>query len=566
MLTRRLLAFCTAAALCLSSATLANAELGGQQVATGPAHSCAITRARTLECWGANVSGQLGNGTTTASTTPVEVAGIPESSRVVIGQSHTCAVDLDGNARCWGSNALGQLGDGTTTNRSTPVLVSGIGTVNQIAAGAFHTCASTTTGLWCWGFNESGQIGDGTTTNRPAPVQIVAGSVGNLAAGLGHTCAVFGGAKCWGSNAFGQLGDGTTVDRLTPVSVSGGGGFSVLAAGGSHTCALSGQPSSPKCWGYNGFGQLGDGTTTDRPTPVTIGGLTDAYQLVAGSVHTCARTSSPSFVKCWGANDSGQVGDGTTTDRLAPVDVSGLSAPPQIAAIGGGGLSSCAVVYSETGAGTSGVRCWGQNATGQLGDGTTTSRNAPTSVLGFDDRCVAPQKTKLVIRKLDTLPGDDVLTWKGEVQLPFPFDPPLDPVARGVHALMYEYTYQDRRVIDDVTVPAGAYDPITKKGWKVNAAGTVWTYVNAPNDLPSKINGVKITTSARAPGLVKYQIKGKAGAFGLSGQGQTGYLFPLFSLETPSSARGQCAFGTLYVVPNGHHCFFNASGSTLTCR
>ncbi len=183
-------------------------------------------------------------------------------------------------------------------------------------------------GAFCWGWNSYGQLGDGTTTNRSTPVPVTGLSSGvvSLAAGSGHTCAVTtgGAARCWGWNSYGQLGDGTTTNRSTPVPVTGlPSGVASLAAGSGHTCAVT-TGGAAKCWGWNSYGQLGDGTTTNRSTPVPVTGLPpEVASLAAGSGHTCAVTTGGT-AKCWGYNFNGQLGDRTTTNRSTPVPVTGL--------------------------------------------------------------------------------------------------------------------------------------------------------------------------------------------------------------------------------------------------
>ena len=357
---------------------------GVQALTAGEMHTCALLSGGGVMCWGNNLYGQLGDGSTTQRTTPVSVSGLSIAAHALTaGVAHTCVLVGGGVAQCWGYNASGQLGDGTTTNRVMPVSVSGLGgAVQAITAGGFHTCALLGGSVRCWGRNTSGQLGDGTTTNRSTPVYAsgLAGPVQVLAAGEYHTCALLGGGgvRCWGRNTSGQLGDGTMSDRTTPVNVSGlSTGVLALAAGGSHTCALVGA-SGVKCWGDNASGQLGDGTTTNRTTPVSISGrpgsLGRARALAGGGSHTCALFIGGG-VQCWGANGSGQLGDGTQTPRPAPVDVTGLGGPVQALAASGG--HTCALLSGGA------VQCWGYNGFGQLGDGTLTQRNTPVNVIGL---------------------------------------------------------------------------------------------------------------------------------------------------------------------------------------
>jgi len=226
---------------------------------------------------------------------------------IAAGEHHTCALSTAGVVYCWGSNAYGQLGDGTNTDSTTPVVVMGLTAgVSALAMGAYHACALVTGGVKCWGMNLHGQLGDGTTANRAEPVDVsgLTSGVAGVDAGSYHTCAVTtaGGVKCWGRNDHGQLGDETSgTNRTTPVDVSGlTTGVATIGLGHEHSCAVTTPGGALKCWGWNGDGQVGDGTTANRLTPVTVSGLASNVAAVGpGGRHTCAVTTAGG-VKCWG--------------------------------------------------------------------------------------------------------------------------------------------------------------------------------------------------------------------------------------------------------------------------
>ena len=375
---------------------------GVHTIAAGASHTCALTRSDhasaplsattdnpgaegfAVKCWGDNRRGQLGDGTQTAwrarRLIPVDVVGLPDGAHAIAaGGWHTCALVGNGGVKCWGDNQFGQLGQGST-DRTTPVDVVGLrGGVDAISSGGRHTCVLTSAGgVQCWGANWDGQLGDGTQRERRKPVNVVglssgvqAITVSGGAAHQWHTCALTGagGVKCWGDNDNGQLGDGTQTDRRVPVVVVGlSGGVQAIAAGGRHTCALTTR-GGVKCWGANNRGQLGDRTQTDRRVPVDVVGLSSGVQAIAaGGRHTCALTSAGG-VKCWGDNGLGQLGGGSRlipflTNRHRPVDVQGLSSGVQ--AIAAGARHTCALTTRG------GVKCWGNNGSGALGAPTRT--------------------------------------------------------------------------------------------------------------------------------------------------------------------------------------------------
>lgn len=344
-------------------------------VSIGWIHSCALTDAGGVMCWGHNKNNELGDGTNVDRWSPVAVSGLGGSAHALTrGARHGCVLSTGDGVKCWGYNYYGQLGDGTNANRSAAVDVSGLDDgVKAVSAGAFHTCALMSDGgVECWGDNSRGQLGDGTTHERwsPAGVPGLANGAIAVAGGDSHSCAVLhgGGVKCWGDNQYGQLGDGTTYRRLTPVDVRGlSAGATALALGHRQSCALL-MGGAVECWGGNKFGQVGDGTTRRRLAAVGVSGLASVIAIAAGDSHTCALLRVGSM-KCWGFNDWGQLGDGTQINRLRPVGVSGMVSG--VTAIAAGAFHTCARTR------TGNAKCWGYNANGQLGDGTPEQRSRP---------------------------------------------------------------------------------------------------------------------------------------------------------------------------------------------
>jgi len=336
-------------------------------IAAGWWHTCALTSDRRVRCWGDNSSGEVDNDTTVDRLIPTYVKGLSVGVVAVsTGEGESCALTITGGVKCWGG--FGPY----YSNLPTSGVVA-------IKAGNDHTCAlKSNGGVVCWGNNNTGQLGDNTDVSQLHPVQVKGLTSGVAMIGMGgsHSCAVLtsGGVKCWGA----ITGDGTNRPRFAPVPVVGlSSGVAALALGGSFTCALT-TSGEVRCWGNNSSGQLGDGTTTDRSKPgaSVIGLGTGVRAIAAGSTHACALTAAGG-VMCWGDNYEGQLGDGAyNNDRPVPRQVRTLTSG--VSAIAAGYWHTCAVLNAGN------LRCWGNNYSGQLGDNGRTEDRAlrPIAVVG----------------------------------------------------------------------------------------------------------------------------------------------------------------------------------------
>ena len=340
------------------------------QLALGSDHSCAVTTAGAAVCWGNNDSFQLGNGTSTNSSTPVQVAGLGSGVRsVAVGAWHSCALTTAGGVKCWGWGGDGALGTGDRADSAVPVDVVGLTSgVTSLSAMWEANCAVASGVAKCWGYGGEGQMGNNTYDTQYAPISVVAG-IRAVAVGHAHACALTntGIVRCWGQNSVGALGDGTYTSRATPMAVSGVSGATSITAGGYHTCVT--MSGGRACWGANQFGQLGDGSTNSVATPMII---TDGtVSISAGDGHTCLITGGGT-ARCFGNNYSGQTGNGQSgVWGGATTDLSSLGIVKSITA---GENHTCAVMADNT------AKCWGRNSKGQVGDGTTTNRPSPTAV------------------------------------------------------------------------------------------------------------------------------------------------------------------------------------------
>jgi len=403
---------------------------GVASFASGGRHTCAIMAAGGVQCWGRHSEGQLGDGTQELRTAPVQVcqdydddAGVclqtfSGATSLALGGQHSCAVMSSGGVACWGSNFQGRLGDGQscTPNCTTPADVcanplctSLLGGVQSIGAGQGHTCSIMNDGsVRCWGGNGSGQLGDNTTLTRSTPVGVVSftGDAQAVVGGEAHTCALMsdGGVKCWGANGDGQLGDNRACGAIcrTPVDVCADAACAgplsdavAIAAAANHTCAIvtGGQVT---CWGNNSAAELVPLAfcSPDCPAPEDVCQVynqpatecaevvTGATALVAGETHHCIRTGAGG-VRCWGLNDEGQLGDNRACAQTCTTPVTVCGDPTCVVPLSG--ATALAAGEDHTCAMAGPIKCWGRAESHQLGDGTTGEmvcmcRTAPVDV------------------------------------------------------------------------------------------------------------------------------------------------------------------------------------------
>lgn len=410
----------------------ANIGSSATEVSVGTLSACAVVKGGAVYCWGDNGAGELGDGSTTGpdsctgssapcSETPVAVQGISDATQVSAGENYACAILSTGSVDCWGDNIYGQLGIGSSTGpqtcfdgdpcSTTPVEVPGITDATEVTASSTDlTCALTSGGaVYCWGSNTNADLGNNTMTNSTTPVQVSGLSTATqIAAGGDDACALLsgGGIDCWGDNQFGELGIGTdTTPGTTGVCYPGGQcsgtpwpvsqitNATEVTAGDQSVCAaLAGGQAD--CWGSAYNGQIGDGSYTGpdscsnsnsacstSPTPVS--NIATASEVSAGGGGACAVLSGGA-VDCWGANNVGELGDGTSSGpgtcadngpcSTTPVTVSNITTAADVST---NGSSACALLSDGA------LECWGDNTWGQLGDGTTTERDVPVQVAGF---------------------------------------------------------------------------------------------------------------------------------------------------------------------------------------
>lgn len=341
--------------------------------------------------WGDNEQGQLGNGSTTSSDLPGTVTGLGAGvSAISAGSTHSLALMTSGAVAAWGANGSGQLGNGTTTGpetcpsgfssvacATTPEAVGGLSAVRAISAGGGSSFALLKLGtIMSWGSNFAGALGNGDTTDSAVPVMVSLPSRAKAVSANGpHVLALVGTGKvmAWGDNEYGQLGDGThTGPELcpsagtstvpcskTPVAVGGLRGVIAISAGDDHNLALL-KDGTVRAWGANNDGQLGNNTTTDSDVPVAVSGLSGVKAISAGGFHSMALLNDGT-VMAWGDNGNGQLGDGTIINKHVPVAVTGLSG---IVSVSAGLAHSLALLGDGT------VMAWGWNENGQLGNGT----------------------------------------------------------------------------------------------------------------------------------------------------------------------------------------------------
>jgi alpha-tubulin suppressor-like RCC1 family protein len=377
---------------------------GVMSVAAGEGHSVAIKSDGTIWAWGRNGNGQLGNGTTSNTSAPIQVKGAGGSGNfsnalaAAGGEEYTLVAKSDGTLWGWGRNSDGQLGNGTKTDTTTPVQVSGLSGVVAVATGDWHSLAVKSDGtVWSWGWNSSGEIGNGspggvfedvvtpTQVSGPDGVGNLTGVVG-IAGGEKHSLAVKsdGTVWAWGLNDYGQLGDGTQTNRATPVQVQGLSDVVAVAAAIGHSLALK-SDGTVWAWGDTAYGELGNGEWNNNgfeSTPVQVTSLTGMLAIAAGDFHSMSLRSDGAILS-WGYNSGGELGvgySGQDIDTRVPSRVKGPGGTGYISNIS---TVTAGEYFSVALKGDSTLWSWGCDGDGQLGDGSGNNKFAPGQIEGF---------------------------------------------------------------------------------------------------------------------------------------------------------------------------------------
>lgn len=333
------------------------------KLAAGAFHTCILDSDEAAWCWGRGQYGVLGNGSEENSAVPVRVAGGHTFHSITAGYYHTCGI-ADDAVWCWGFGGAGQLGNDSALS-TVPVKVQGGRHFVQLAAGDGHTCGLESDGTaYCWGYGEYGQLGRDPSVYASAAPGRVAGDMkfARLSASAFHTCALtrLGKTYCWGEGRWGALGTGVESDEDTPIAVLDSLTFVDIAGGSGHTCGVDPMRGT-LCWGYNAHGELGNGTAgTQQLSPVRVSTTERFFVLSQGRAgHLCGIDASDEKVRCWGYNDSGQIGNASTVDALSPTLAGTLFAR----AVAAGYDHTCAVDTDNR------VFCWGYNGEGEVGTG-----------------------------------------------------------------------------------------------------------------------------------------------------------------------------------------------------
>lgn len=494
-----------------SPAPVTGLSSGYTLVTAGDTHSCALSSTGSVKCWGSNSNGRLGNGNTTTSYVPVDVTSPPTNIvQLKAGDSHTCVLTSAGAVYCWGNNAFGQCGNSLGGSRLVPTQVSGVSGAIDLATGSNHTCVALSDHtVRCWGQGFFGQLGNNTSGLSSSPVTAigVTSAIG-VAAGQLHSCALLstGGVMCWGSNANNTLAIGAGLSGGTPAPVVGLTGATQLAAARSATCAATN--SGLQCWGTNSFGEGADGTTlSPHSAPTAVAGLSNVSAVRGGGNFFCARAGDS--LSCWGDDSLGQLGKRTVIPVLSPKQV--VSAPSAVTALATADNVSCAVAGGK-------VYCWGLNDSGLLGDGTQLQRRTPNLVSGIAsaiDVAVGP------VHACAVLSDHTVSCWGDNSQGQFGAASPassMTPVAvpglTNINRVYVGYAYTCA-LSSDSTLYCWGYNGNGDLGRGDTTASPT------PMAVPGLTGGV--TAAAAGPNSLCAVVTGGAVyCWGFNGQGQTG--------------------------------------------